>query len=248
MNIRRTREELESLLCENTDNLKLIADAFDGGDHHVAPVMAVILRNLLHTKGRSIALLHQLGMLERLFFNTASSFDPQNLLETEALIAQEATPDGHRYFAPLDQAMVAEFVPFQDWWRQIVFSIDDGEVFSRESLVLHVADKEGKHVDPKIPSKFAKLKTSPWIPNPETGSDLKNRDRHAILQIVHEVLKTIDNDYAKEPKLCNGMLFHGASVRISNKNQLIRHEKIGRNERCPCGSSLKYKKCCGSTI
>ncbi|MEC8674154.1 MAG: SEC-C metal-binding domain-containing protein [Pseudomonadota bacterium] len=23
---------------------------------------------------------------------------------------------------------------------------------------------------------------------------------------------------------------------------------MGRNERCPCGSSLKYKKCCGSTL
>jgi uncharacterized protein YecA (UPF0149 family) len=22
-------------------------------------------------------------------------------------------------------------------------------------------------------------------------------------------------------------------------------EKIGRNEKCPCGSGLKYKKCCG---
>ncbi|WP_417401992.1 SEC-C metal-binding domain-containing protein, partial [Hominenteromicrobium sp.] len=22
-------------------------------------------------------------------------------------------------------------------------------------------------------------------------------------------------------------------------------EKIGRNEPCPCGSGLKYKKCCG---
>ncbi len=21
--------------------------------------------------------------------------------------------------------------------------------------------------------------------------------------------------------------------------------KVGRNERCPCGSGLKYKKCCG---
>ncbi|WP_366919527.1 SEC-C metal-binding domain-containing protein [Hydrocarboniphaga sp.] len=23
------------------------------------------------------------------------------------------------------------------------------------------------------------------------------------------------------------------------------HDKIGRNERCPCGCGLKYKKCCG---
>lgn len=25
------------------------------------------------------------------------------------------------------------------------------------------------------------------------------------------------------------------------------HEKIGRNQLCPCGSEIKYKKCCGRT-
>ena len=29
------------------------------------------------------------------------------------------------------------------------------------------------------------------------------------------------------------------------KSQPIRHEKIGRNDPCPCGSGKKYKKCCG---
>ena len=28
----------------------------------------------------------------------------------------------------------------------------------------------------------------------------------------------------------------------------IRHEKIGRNDPCPCGSGKKYKKCCGVTL
>jgi len=27
-------------------------------------------------------------------------------------------------------------------------------------------------------------------------------------------------------------------------NNLSRHKKIGRNDRCPCGSGKKYKKCC----
>ncbi|MBL8293685.1 MAG: SEC-C domain-containing protein [Bryobacterales bacterium] len=30
--------------------------------------------------------------------------------------------------------------------------------------------------------------------------------------------------------------------------QPIRSEKIGRNEPCPCGSSLKYKRCCGNPL
>jgi len=31
-------------------------------------------------------------------------------------------------------------------------------------------------------------------------------------------------------------------------SQPIRSEKIGRNEPCPCGSSLKYKRCCGNPL
>jgi preprotein translocase subunit SecA len=28
--------------------------------------------------------------------------------------------------------------------------------------------------------------------------------------------------------------------------QVVRGEKIGRNDPCPCGSGKKYKKCCGA--
>ena len=28
--------------------------------------------------------------------------------------------------------------------------------------------------------------------------------------------------------------------------QIVRGEKIGRNDPCPCGSGKKYKKCCGA--
>lgn len=27
--------------------------------------------------------------------------------------------------------------------------------------------------------------------------------------------------------------------------RIVGREKLGRNEPCPCGSGLKYKKCCG---
>ena len=28
--------------------------------------------------------------------------------------------------------------------------------------------------------------------------------------------------------------------------QVVRGEKVGRNDPCPCGSGKKYKKCCGA--
>jgi hypothetical protein len=30
--------------------------------------------------------------------------------------------------------------------------------------------------------------------------------------------------------------------------QPVRSEKIGRNDPCPCGSRLKYKRCCGNPL
>lgn len=31
-------------------------------------------------------------------------------------------------------------------------------------------------------------------------------------------------------------------------NRILANRRIGRNEKCPCGSNLKYKKCCGKNI
>ena len=38
-----------------------------------------------------------------------------------------------------------------------------------------------------------------------------------------------------------------AEIRASRSQhaQPIRHSKIGRNDPCPCGSGLKFKRCCG---
>jgi preprotein translocase subunit SecA len=30
------------------------------------------------------------------------------------------------------------------------------------------------------------------------------------------------------------------------KKPVVREDKIGRNDPCPCGSGKKYKKCCGA--
>jgi SWIM/SEC-C metal-binding protein len=34
--------------------------------------------------------------------------------------------------------------------------------------------------------------------------------------------------------------------KLLNPRQVVRSEKIGRNDPCPCGSGRKYKKCCGA--
>ncbi|GAH27766.1 unnamed protein product, partial [marine sediment metagenome] len=40
-----------------------------------------------------------------------------------------------------------------------------------------------------------------------------------------------------------GKLIH--DIKVENKIQPLKAtKKIGRNDRCPCGSGLKFKKCC----
>lgn len=47
-------------------------------------------------------------------------------------------------------------------------------------------------------------------------------------------------EFEKNAKMMLEGLGHGRKIRIG--------KKIGRNEKCPCGSRLKYKKCCGCSI
>lgn len=34
----------------------------------------------------------------------------------------------------------------------------------------------------------------------------------------------------------------------TEKATVIEHRRIGRNDPCPCGTGLKFKKCCGSRL
>ncbi|MDN2482740.1 YchJ family metal-binding protein [Vibrio agarivorans] len=39
--------------------------------------------------------------------------------------------------------------------------------------------------------------------------------------------------------------FPEAAIETVKKPQPVAHDKIGRNDPCPCGSGKKFKKCCG---
>ncbi|WP_162148159.1 SEC-C metal-binding domain-containing protein [Listeria floridensis] len=53
--------------------------------------------------------------------------------------------------------------------------------------------------------------------------------------------------------LTEGLYFHPNSL-VTDESPAINNlkkstkinKKIGRNEPCPCGSGIKYKKCCGN--
>jgi len=53
---------------------------------------------------------------------------------------------------------------------------------------------------------------------------------------VQQITQTVINNSTVQ-------IVNGDNIQINNST--IKKKKIGRNEKCPCGSGLKYKKCCG---
>lgn len=53
--------------------------------------------------------------------------------------------------------------------------------------------------------------------------------------------------YNKKEQMKDSMKSAGNNVLLKTKKaiEVVTGKKVGRNEKCPCGSNLKYKKCCG---
>ena len=65
--------------------------------------------------------------------------------------------------------------------------------------------------------------------------------RQDFVDALKEVLPDLDPVLAKRQALLR-RLYRRA---LSRKTIRLQAPKPGRNERCPCGSGKKYKKCCG---
>ena len=64
-------------------------------------------------------------------------------------------------------------------------------------------------------------------------------------EIETELTKALKNSTNKEAEISDNI----DGTESVNKNTQIRNEdKIGRNDKCPCGSGQKYKNCCGKDL
>lgn len=85
--------------------------------------------------------------------------------------------------------------------------------------------------------------------------DLHNNSRHWKLkgftpsELSHlDQLKEINQEVTKqseENKTGMNPMKSNQRKHSSSTTQVVKKEKIGRNDLCPCGSGKKYKKCCG---
>lgn len=244
--------ELEAHLKDHLGFLQSSAEEFDGGQTSEAKRLAVSLRVLFHGTAQSHSLLSQLDRLNGKFISTSIPHDPRNDSSHSGLIMTAMSTTHAEYVAPLDDVICQRWLPFSEWWEEIVFVDNKKTTLSRKTLVLSIANKDGgAHVDPKLSDVYARLSRQNslgWIlTTGKESSAIESPERAAIRQIAHETLKTIIPGYRKMPKYECEIVFGGSMcVEGETVPLLPRPERIGRNEQCPCGSGHKYKKCHGA--
>lgn len=268
--IAKSEDELKIELESQLELLRVLTDQYDKGDVVLGKSIATSLRVLLHDTDNSHSLLGQLGLKERKFFDTASPIVEDVPGETQRIGSfcglvgiGVGTKDGQTYIPYLDETPGEKFgfVDFEEFWERTVFVDNHKNTFTRKEIVLAIANQDGgAHVDPKIDEKYkelAKQNSLGWktsadgkIWNDSQGSELA-----AVRQIAHEILRTFVPNYPNKKMVTGGtgLIMGGMSLMFSKGANAIqkinsapaRNIKIGRNEKCPCGSGKKNKKCHG---
>jgi hypothetical protein len=263
-------QEIRSHFDQELQRLRRLTELYDAGESIWLPTIALCLRKLFHNEGQGKCLLSQLGMDEASYFpDTALPWHVGEIGCYVGLACLLQEHSGLRFAAFLDFRQGRD-VAFPEWWRTCVLD-DPGQKhpFSREELVLAIADQEGAHCDPSISEAYARIKNdSPFgmqsPGDPQSGdtvvlSPVPGATEASLRQIAHETLKALVPGYAKTapqnmwallPSIQIGCEYDSETPEAATTRRLASvkrmQTKIGRNDLCPCGSRKKYKKCCGS--
>jgi hypothetical protein len=251
--MQQSRGDLEAHLAEHIGFITSSAQAYDSGQLGEAKRLAVSLRVLLHNTKSSHSLLEQLGRQSGEFYSTAIPHEPGNISSHGGLVMVALAGKATTFVAMLDDVPYTRWLPFSEWWQEPVFVVvDRRSVLSRRALVLAVANQDGgAHVDPTLDETYGRLSrhnSLGWtVDDGVTSMAIPLAERAAIRQISHEVLKTLLPAFHQKPNHVadmfagGGMMFNGATVPPHPAPR-----RVGRNDPCPCGSEVKYKKCHGA--
>lgn len=101
--------------------------------------------------------------------------------------------------------------------------------------------------------------------HPQSAEDLKGLEGQELKDKIHELkmqfCEWVSSDdavsegyayaYNKKELIKGKVTGAGKSVMSKAKaamNAITGDKKVGRNDPCPCGSGIKYKKCCGNPL
>ena len=232
----QSMEELEKHLQHQLSFLKASSEAYDRGQSIEAKRLATTIRLLVHDGGSSDSLLGQLRLKSIAFIDGGDTPDPRNLMTTAGLTGMSIGVEGGSYIPKF--ALQPSYRPptlrtFVEWWTRPVLVDDERTSLSRKDLVLAMANSDGgAHVDSSVERTYARLtrqNSIGWSFSNDQGSGpMLGIEYASVRQIAWELEQSIERKETIQfaPELLRG---------------------TGRNDPCPCGSEVKFKKCHGGT-
>ncbi len=164
-----------------------------------------MLRVLFHTTSHSTSVLDQLGQTSVELLSTCAIGprpEPPPGLKQASLSFGLApiTFDAHgiAYVPPLADAHKQRFLPFREWWAEVVFRLFPETDVTRRDVVLGAANKEGgAHVDQNLTPEYdALISQTLWRFALHAGNrileegDLSGSHYAALRQMGYEVLSS----------------------------------------------------------
>ena len=105
---------------------------------------------------------------------------------------------------PPNPHLSPSWVSFTRWWKEIVIKTAEGTTFTREQLVLAMANKDGgAHVDPKLDSDYAnltKFNSQGWTVDTDGSTDAPDNSiadasvRQIAFELEQSLLASFGND------------------------------------------------------
>lgn len=246
-----SRHDLEDHLEEQLSFLQASADAYDRGLHGEAKRLAVNLRVLFHDSKSSKSLLRQLDRLGGRFLSTAFPQMPGNLSSHYGLAMIGMKGQETRYLAMLDDVPFENWLPFSDWWSEVVIVDNARREVTRRDLVLVAANQDGgAHVDATLNAIYhdlARRNSLGWVYSDGTKQQpIPIPERAAVRQIAHEALRSVLPDYRRKPDHTVDLLAGPVGLFDQASPPALPGRQVpGRNDPCPCGGGKKYKRCHG---
>jgi hypothetical protein len=221
--VSKTLEEIRYEFNEAVSRLEEFARLYEQGRREFSKDMANILRQVLHDKGRQESLLAQLSKKTMRYFGTpnplrdtaAANQWPLVRIGGRAFLCDQDDIKAYADYEPVywafggfgfdDLSYAGEGVPpwnrlpFEDWWKEPVLVLAGVGTFTREELVLTVAERlAGVHGDRRnlTTEELAVLRQENFRPELVVAGKafVPSHSMYyaCIRQITYEVQKTLD--------------------------------------------------------
>ncbi len=250
--IKLSINELEEHLIEQIKFLETSCELYDAGETNEAKIIALCIRILLHDSISSNSLLGQLQKKSNLFYSSNLLLSKESITSFFGLTMIGLKGESTKYYPKLDEmSFNARWLTFDEWWNEIIFRDKDLNILTRKSLIQITADQNGgAHVDEKIDEIYYNLSRKNSLNfeliSKDIKKDIPEAEKSEIRQIGHEILKTLNTDYFKIQKAkVDTWIVSPEIIPCDKSSSIPQPTKIGRNEKCPCGSGMKFKKCHG---